>query len=311
MRVVIALGGNALLRRGDRMDSEIQRRNIQTAAAAIAVIAREHRVVVTHGNGPQIGLLALQAQAYRAVRPYPLDVLGAESEGMIGYLLEQSLANQLPKRNVATLLTQVVVDPNDPAFSHPTKPIGPVYGAKQATQLRRQLGWTMGRDGAHYRRVVASPAPKRIIEIGAIRRLFDSGIVVVCAGGGGIPVTITKERTIWGVEAVIDKDRSAALLAKDLDADMLLLLTDVDAVHDGWGTPRARAIGRAAPGQLSRMSFEAGSMGPKVEAACRFARAEGKTAAIGSLRDAARILRGEAGTVVRRGTPRIVYRDAG
>jgi carbamate kinase len=311
MRVVIALGGNALLRRGDRMESDIQRRNIQTAAAAIAVIAREHRVVVTHGNGPQIGLLALQAQAYRAVRPYPLDVLGAESEGMIGYLLEQSLANQIPKRNVATLLTQVVIDPNDPAFANPTKPIGPVYGARQAAQLRKQFGWTVALDGAHHRRVVASPAPKRIIEIAAIRHLFDAGIVVVCAGGGGIPVMITKERTIWGVEAVIDKDSSAALLAKEVDADVLLLLTDVDAVQDGWGTPRARAIRSAAPGQLSRMSFEAGSMGPKIEAACRFARAKGKTAAIGSLRDAARILRGEAGTVIRRGTPRLVYHDTG
>lgn len=310
MRVVIALGGNALLRRGDPMDSGTQRRNVQAAAAAIAVVAREHRVVVTHGNGPQVGLLALQSQAYRAVQPYPLDVLGAESEGMIGYLLEQALATQLPKQSVATLLTQVVVDPGDPAFAAPDKPIGPVYDARHAARLARQLGWTMARDGRHYRRVVASPKPRRILEMAAIRHLFEGGVLVICAGGGGIPVTVTKERAVWGIEAVIDKDRSAALLAKSLEADALLLLTDVAAVEEGWGTPAARAIKAATPAQLSRMAFAAGSMAPKVEAACDFARTTGKLAAIGSLREAARILRGEAGTAVRRATGRMCYYDA-
>jgi carbamate kinase len=295
MLVVIALGGNALLRRGERAESEAQRRNVRTAAAAIATIAREHRVVVTHGNGPQIGLLALQAEASRTTTP--LDVLGAESEGLIGYMIEQAIENQMPGRPVATLLTQVVIDPRDPAFANPTKPIGPGYDARQARRLAARHGWRMARDGTRYRRVVASPAPRRIVELAAIRHLLAAGVLVICGGGGGIPVAITREKAIWGVEAVIDKDRFAALLADSIGADALLLLTDVGAVMHGWPKPDARAIRRAGAAALRRLAFDPGSMGPKVEAACGFAR-KGRIAAIGSLADAPRILRGEAGTQV-------------
>jgi carbamate kinase len=309
MLVVVALGGNALLRRGEPLNSETQRHNMQSAASAIAVVAREHRVVVTHGNGPQVGLLALQAQAFRAVPPYPLDVLGAESEGMIGYMIEQSLANQLPDRPMATLLTQVTIDPDDPAFAKPTKPIGPVYGAREAARLKSRHGWTMAREGKHYRRVVASPVPQRIIELAAIKHLLRAGVLVICAGGGGIPVTVTKEHAIWGVEAVIDKDRSATLLAKSIGADALLLLTDVSAVMDGWGRSDARAIKSAPPLALDAAAFAPGSMGPKVEAACDFAAATGGLSAIGSLRDAARILRGEAGTQIRSDASAVEYWD--
>jgi len=309
MLVVVALGGNALLRRGEPLDSETQRHNIRSAAAAIAVIAREHNVVVTHGNGPQIGLLALQTQACRAAQPYPLDVLGAESEGMIGYMIEQALQNQLPRRAVATLLTQVVIDPRDPAFAKPTKPIGPVYDARQVARLKSQYGWAMARDGKHWRRVVASPAPQRILEIAAIRQLLRAGVLVICAGGGGIPVTVTKEHAIWGVEAVIDKDRSAALLAKSVGADALLLLTDVEAVMEGWGTRASRAIKYAPPRALRSMDFDPGSMGPKVAAACDFVAAGGKLAAIGALRDAPQLLRGKAGTLVRSKARKIAYYD--
>jgi carbamate kinase len=307
MLVVVALGGNALLRRGEPLDSETQRHNVQSAAAAIAVIAREHKIVVTHGNGPQVGLLALQSQACRASNPYPLDVLGAESEGMIGYMLEQALENQLPNRSVATLLTQVVIDPRDPAFAKPTKPIGPVYDATQAARMKKRHGWTIARDGKHYRRVVASPVPQRIVELTAINQLLRAGTIVICAGGGGIPVTITREQAMWGVEAVIDKDRAAALLAKSIGADALLLLTDVDAVMDGWGSPGARAIRQAPPSLLASMTFDPGSMGPKVEAACDFVAATRKMAVIGSLLDAPRLLRGEAGTRIRTGTRTIAY----
>jgi carbamate kinase len=296
MLVVIALGGNALLRRGEPLGCETQRHNVRSAAAAIAVVAREHKVVVTHGNGPQVGLLALQADACRGTPRTPLDVLGAESEGMIGYMIEQALENQLPDSPVATLLTQVVIDPRDPAFANPTKPIGPSYDARRAARLKAQHGWTMTREGKRYRRVVASPTPQRIVELAAIRHLLRAGVLVICAGGGGIPVTVTRERAIWGVEAVIDKDRSAALLATSIGADALLLLTDVGAVMEGWGKRNARAIKRATPAALKQMTFDPGSMGPKVEAACRFGAQKGRIAAIGALADAPRILRGEAGT---------------
>ena len=299
MRLVVALGGNALLRRGERPEADVQRANVRLAARAIADLAREHAVVVTHGNGPQVGLLALQSEAQRAVRAYPLDVLGAESEGMIGYLIEQEIANALPGREVATLLTQVEIDPRDPAFADPAKPIGPVYAEAEARALGATRGWTVGPDGAGFRRLVPSPEPRRIRELRTIELLVEANVIVVCAGGGGIPVAAAPDGSLRGVEAVIDKDLSAALLARELRADALLLLTDVPAVFLDWPEPARRAIASASPAELRKIAFARGSMGPKVEAACRFAEATGGLAAIGALADAARIVRGEAGTRVR------------
>ncbi len=296
-RIVAALGGNALLRRGESPDAATQQRNIDTAVRALAALAQQHELVVTHGNGPQVGLLALQSAAYGDVAPYPLDVLGAESEGMIGYLVEQGLENALPGRRVATLLTQVVVDAGDPAFARPTKPIGPVYDAETAATLARERRWAVAADGPGFRRVVASPEPREIVELEAIRLLVEAGIVVVCTGGGGIPVT--RNGALHGVEAVIDKDLAAALLAAELGADFLLLLTDVAAVEADWGSPSARPIREAAPAELRASTFAAGSMGPKVEAACRFVERTGGTAGIGALADAGEIVAGRRGTIIR------------
>jgi carbamate kinase len=299
-RIVVALGGNALLRRGEPEDVGTQRHNVTSAVRAIAEIARLHDVIVTHGNGPQVGLLALQSEAYSPRgAPYPLDVLGAESEGMIGYLLEQGLVNQLPGRSVATLLTQVVVEERDPAFANPTKPIGPVYDGASAERLRAERGWAIAPDGDGYRRVVASPEPRSIVELATIELLVRSGVLVVCVGGGGIPVLADREGRLHGVEGVIDKDLAATLLARGLEADALLLLTDVAAVEAEWGTPRARELREASVDELRAMDWEPGSMGPKIEAACRFAETTGGLAAIGALEDAGAILRGERGTRIR------------
>ena len=297
-RLVVALGGNALLRRGEPLTAEIQRRRAGEAMGLVAELAGADDVVLTHGNGPQVGLLALQASAYTDVPPYPLDVLGAESEGMIGYVLEQELQNRLPGRSAATILTQVVVDADDAAFAAPSKPIGPVYTEEEARRLERERGWSVAPDGGHFRRVVPSPLPLRIVELAAIRMLVDAGAIVVCTGGGGIPVVLDGGGTLHGVEAVIDKDLAAELLARSLDADFLLMLTDVDAVMRDWGTPDEAPIGRTTPAELRTLRFAPGSMGPKVEAACRFVEATGGTAAIGSLEDAVRIVAGEAGTTV-------------
>lgn len=303
MRIVVALGGNALLRRGEPMTAEVQRANVRRAAVALAELAREHDIVIAHGNGPQVGLLALQAAAYKEVAPYPLDILGAESVGMIGYLVEQELANALPQdAKLATLLTQVEVDRNDPAFARPEKPIGPVYDEAEAGKARVNHGWPMVEESpGKWRRVVPSPLPGRVTQIETIRLLVDFGVVVICAGGGGIPVTRNNGGYLEGVEAVIDKDRAAGLLAKELDADAFLMLTDVDAVYEGWGTRQQRPIRKADPATLFKMSFAAGSMGPKVEAACAFASLAGRVAGIGRLADAPDILKGRAGTVIRRG----------
>ena len=304
MLVVVALGGNALLTRGQPLDASVQRANVKVAAQAVAELACEHRVVLTHGNGPQVGLLALQSEACATVAPYPLDVLDAESAGMIGYLLEQELGRHLPREQLATLLTQVVVDPDDPAFSNPTKPVGPVYGSSEARYLAHERGWAVAPDGDRWRRVVPSPEPRRIVEIDVIRLLVDHGMTVTCAGGGGIPVAPDDAGDLRGVEAVIDKDLAASLLAVELRADALLLLTDVDAVYEGWGTAAARPIRDATPGDLRRMDLPAGSMGTKVEAMCRFVDAGGEVGAIGSLGAAVEVLRGEAGTIVRAGGER-------
>jgi carbamate kinase len=298
MLIVAALGGNALLRRNESLDAEVAQRNVKVAATVLAELAREHQLVVTHGNGPQIGLLALQSEAFREVRTYPLDILGAESEGMIGYLLERELGNVLGERPVATLITQTVVDARDPAFQRPTKPIGPVYDADRAQSLAAQRGWSVAPDGKDWRRVVASPIPRSIVELPTIRLLLDHGTVVVCAGGGGIPIVIDSLGARHGVEAVIDKDSASALLARQLSADLLLLLTDVEAVELDWGTPAARPLRTATATELQGRQFAAGSMGPKVEAAASFVRQTGKRASIGALADAVAIVAGRAGTNV-------------
>jgi carbamate kinase len=301
MLVVISLGGNALLRRGEPMTAAAQRLNVQRAVAAVAeVIAAGHRVVISHGNGPQIGLLALQMAAYRPDEGYPLDVLGAETEGSIGYMIEQEVENLLPRRQVAALLTQVEVDPRDPAFQDATKPIGPAYSLEEAQWLAAQRNWTIKPDGDKYRRVVASPRPQSIPDIGVIRTLLERDVIVICAGGGGIPVIRTQGGGLVGVEAVIDKDWASALLARELGADCLLLLTDVEAVFDGWGTSRKVPIRRVSAMELRERRFAEGSMGPKVEAACDFVEATGNAAGIGSLPNALAILQGNKGTWITR-----------
>ena len=300
MRIVIALGGNALLQRGQPMTAENQRANIRTAAERIAAIAPGNQIVIAHGNGPQVGLLALQDAAYEAVDPYPLDVLGAETEAMIGYVIEQELGNLLPfEQPFATLLTMIEVDPDDPAFSNPTKPIGPIYDKATAEKLAADKGWSIAPDGEHFRRVVPSPKPKRIFEIRPIRTLVDQGCIVICAGGGGIPTMYDADRKLHGVEAVIDKDLAASLLAEELDADMLVIATDVDGVYTGWGTPEQKKLGAVTVGEVVSMNLPAGSMGPKVAAACQFAGKTGKEAVIGSLADIDKIVEGSAGTRVR------------
>jgi carbamate kinase len=299
MRVVVALGGNALLRRGQPMTEQNQRENVKVAAQALAGIALEHTLVVTHGNGPQVGLLALQSAAYTDVEPYPLDVLGAESEGMIGYLLEQELDDVLPaSQRIATLLTQIEVDPNDPAFKQPSKPIGPIYTQEDAEKLAKVRGWAIAPDNNAYRRVVPSPIPKHIFEIGVIEMLVKMGVIVICAGGGGIPIVSRPDSSLIGVEAVIDKDWAGALLAQELQANAYVILTDVKAVYMNWGQPDARAIRRASPDAIEQYTFPAGSMGPKVGAACEFVRKTKGMAAIGALEDASALLHKTAGTII-------------
>ena len=310
MRIVVALGGNALLRRGEDLTAENQRHNIKIAAKALAPIAREHDLIISHGNGPQVGLLALQGEAYKANEAYPLDILDAETEGMIGYLIEQELINLLPAdRPCATLLTQIEVDPKDPAFLQPTKPIGPVYSQIEANKLARERGWSIAQDGEHFRRIVASPRPKRIFELGVIELLVNQGIVVICAGGGGIPTVQLEDGSLIGVEAVIDKDLASSLLAQELKADALLMLTDVDAVYKAWSEPDARAIRRISPQAIREFAFAPGSMAPKVEAACEFVEQTGGIAGIGLLKDAVKILTGEAGTVITRDMTEIRWWD--
>jgi carbamate kinase len=305
MRIVIALGGNALLRRSDPMTTEVQRRNVNVAAQAIAPLADEHSVVVVHGNGPQVGLLSLQAESYREVEPYPLDVLDAGTQGMIGYLIQEELRNLLPPRiQVATMLTMITVDPEDPAFAHPTKFVGPVYHQDAADALAAKKGWTFRMDGTAWRRVVPSPQPQQILEIQPITWLLERGAVVICAGGGGIPAARRSSGSgeLIGVEAVIDKDLAGELLAEDVAADLFVMATDVDGVYIGWGTPEQRRLDRVTPEELTGHAFAAGSMGPKVEAASRFVTKTGHRAAIGSLSDIAEIVAGKAGTsVVARG----------
>ena len=295
MKLVVALGGNALLRRGEPAEAAIQRAHVLQAASALAALASDHELVITHGNGPQVGLLALEADAYKDVAPYPLDILGAESQGMIGYLLVQALRNALPGHEVVALLTQVVVDADDAAFAQPSKPIGPVYEEQEARRLATERRWAVAADGAFFRRVVASPEPKAIVELAAIEELIQAGAIVVCAGGGGIPVVADSGR-LRGVEAVIDKDLTAALLAEQIDAAKLIMLTDVSYVEREWGSAAAAPISNATPEELRQLAFAAGSMGPKVEAACRFVERTGGEAVIGSLGELRAVAHGRAGT---------------
>ena len=293
----MALGGNALLKRGQPLTAENQRRNVAIAAEALAPLAHDYQLVISHGNGPQVGLLSLQSAAYEEVEEYPLDILGAQTEGMIGYMIEQELGNLLPMEEpLATILTMVEVDPEDPAFDNPTKPIGPVYSEQEAKTLADQKGWSVAPDGEYWRRVVASPEPQRIFEMRPIHWLLENGATVICAGGGGIPTVYKPDGTLEGVEVVVDKDRASALLAFELDAGLLILATDTDGVYLDWGTEDARRIERVTPEQIEQYEFEEGSMGPKVEAACGFVRRSGGRAVIGSLTDMQGMVAGTAGT---------------
>jgi carbamate kinase len=302
MRVVVALGGNALLQRGEPMTTEAQRRNVARAAPALAQIAGDHELVISHGNGPQVGLLALQAAAYTDAEPFPLDVLGAQTQGMIAYVLEQELRNVFPTtERFATILTMVEVDGDDPAFANPTKFVGPIYTEVQAQKLAEDKGWPFRKDGESWRRVVPSPRPQHIFELDAIRVLLDLDVVVICTGGGGIPTLVTDvagKPSLSGVEAVIDKDFATELLAREVGADLFVMATDVDGVYAGWGTPEQRRLDTVTPPELSRLGFPAGSMGPKVEAAAAFVEATGKRAAIGGLGEIQQIVAGTAGTQV-------------
>jgi carbamate kinase len=292
VRIVVALGGNALSERGEALSGEAQRATIRKATKSLVMLLEaDHEVVITHGNGPQVGYLAMQGGAF------PLDVLGAETEGMIGYVLQQELDNAYtPDAKFATLLTQIEVDPDDSAFQSPTKFVGPVYSEKDAARLSADRGWSIGKDGEYFRRIVPSPRPKRILEIDVIRLLVGQGVVVICAGGGGIPVVHRADGTMIGIEAVIDKDHASGLLARDLGADAYLMLTDVEGVFENWGTPNQSLVTKTTPQDLQRMWFPAGSMGPKVQAACEFVTATGGFAAIGALGDAADLIAGTAGT---------------
>ena len=302
MRVVVALGGNALLQRGEPLTTEMQRTNVRKAAPALAAIAADHELVLSHGNGPQVGLLALQAAAYTGAEPLTLDVLGAQTQGMIAYVLEQEMRNYFPPtERFATILTMVEVDQDDPAFANPTKFVGPIYSEGHAQKLAEDKGWPFRKDGDSWRRVVPSPLPKHIFELETIRALVDLDIVVICTGGGGIPTLVTQtdgKPFLSGVEAVIDKDFATELLARELDADLYVMATDVDGVYADWGTPDQRRLDRVTPQELRDMQFPAGSMGPKVQAAAGFVEATGKRAAIGGLGEIEQIVKGTAGTQV-------------
>jgi carbamate kinase len=296
---VVALGGNALLKRGEPATAANQLKAARDAARVLAPVSEATRLVVTHGNGPQVGLLALKEDAFGEGEPYPLDVLDAETEGQIGYVVELELDNSIEHQDTVTVVTRVLVDAEDPAFARPTKFIGPVYDEQRATALAADRGWTVKPDGEHWRRVVASPQPREIIQLRAIRRLVDGDFLVVCVGGGGVPV-VEADGGHEGIEAVIDKDLASALLAEGIEADVLVLATDVDAVYADWGGAEQRAVGRTTPAELRGQEFAGGSMGPKVEAVCRFVEATGRRAAIGALEDLPALIAGDAGTQVAR-----------
>ena len=297
MKIVIALGGNALLKRGEPMTAENQRENVKTACAQIARVYDGNQLIITHGNGPQVGLLALQNNAYKEVPMYPLDVLGAETAGMIGYMIQQELSNTVPSSaSIATVLTQIQVNPKDPAFQKPSKPVGPVYSKEEADKIAAEKGWTMAPDNDKYRRVVASPKPVNIFGLEPLKTLIDHKYIVVCGGGGGIPTWVDDKGKQHGAEAVIDKDLATALLATLIDADLFVIATDVDGAYLDWGKPEQKRIALAAPDAALAFGFASGSMGPKIEAAANFAKATGKDAVIGALADIEQIVAGKAGT---------------
>lgn len=299
MRVLVALGGNALVRRGETPDADLQRANVMKAARALAPVAERHELIITHGNGPQVGVLALESvNDPNLTRPYPLDTIGAETQGMIGYWTLQALQNALPGRQVVALINQTLVSAVDPAFENPTKFVGQVYTEDEAAKLAGEYGWTVRPDGDGWRRVVPSPRPQRVIETRLIRELVRGGTVVICAGGGGVPVFRNDVGRLEGVEAVIDKDLTASLLAETLEADAFLILTDVPRVMRGFGTPGQEEIGHTTPYELRAEDFPAGSMGPKVEAAAGFVERTGDMAAIGLLDQCMQMLEGTAGTIV-------------
>jgi carbamate kinase len=316
-RAVVALGGNALLRRGEPLEAANQASAARAAARVLAPASLHCRLVITHGNGPQVGLLALMSDAYTETAPYPLDVLDAETAGQIGYVLEMQLDNFIDHQETVTVITRIVVDADDPAFASPSKFIGPVYTAERASELADQHGWTVKpdshpthpREAALWRRVVPSPEPRRIVQLGAIERLMEAGFLVVCAGGGGVPVVEDADGRHRGIEAVIDKDLASCLLAVELGVDTLVLATDVDAVYEGFGSSEPRAIAHATPAALRERDFPAGSMGPKVDAVCRFVERTGGTAAIGSLDEVEGLLGGHAGTQISADGPPFAYRD--
>lgn len=299
MRIVIALGGNALLKRGEPMTCENQRANVRIAAEQIAKAYEGNELIISHGNGPQVGLLALQNNAYKPVPMYPLDVIGGESLGMIGYMIQQELVNFVPKSaTLATVLTQTQVDPKDPAFQNPTKPVGPVYDKEEAERLAKQHGWTIAQDNDKYRRVVPSPEPKRIWGLKPLKTLVEHGHIVICCGGGGIPTYFDEQGNLVGAEAVIDKDLASSLLASEVEADIFVIATDVNGAYVDWGKPTQRRIAEADPESLRAFGFAKGSMGPKVEAVCRFVEKTGKPAVIGALSEIDQILADKAGTRV-------------
>ncbi|MEU7854730.1 carbamate kinase [Nonomuraea sp. NPDC049141] len=299
MRVIVALGGNAVLRRSQKADAEPQVANIANAVKTLAKLAEKHELIITHGNGPQVGLLALEsANDPRLTKPYPFDTLGAETQGMIGYWMLQALQNALPGRQVLAMVTQTLVSAVDPAFENPTKFVGPVYEQDEAAKLVKEYGWTVAADGRYWRRVVPSPAPRRVVETRLISKMVREGVVVICAGGGGIPVIRDEHGRLSGVEAVIDKDSTASMLAEALECDAFLILTDVPRVLKDFGTARQSELAHTTPHELRALDFPAGSMGPKVEAVCRFVETTGDMAAIGELGQAEQILEGSAGTIV-------------
>lgn len=297
MRLVITVGGNALLKRGEVLSAENQRANVHVACEAIARVMAEHDVVLSHGNGPQVGLLALQNDAYKAVPAYPFDVLGAESQAMIGVMMVEELKNLLPEKEFVNLVTRTVVSATDPAFDQPSKFIGPVLSKEEALVLAKEKGWVIKPDGEFYRRVIASPEPIQILDLPAIKTLLDNGFNVIAAGGGGVPV-IKRDAKYRGIEAVIDKDFAASLLAIELKAERLIIATDVDGVYEDWGKPNQKRIDCVRAEELLKGQWAPGSMGPKVKAACRYVLTTRKTATIGALHDIEAMVAGQKGTMI-------------